>query len=344
MQLKENDIIQSARLYIYMSGNMGGKLRWIKTARIFEKMGLTWKAKRIYLDDEEIKSLEGKPISEWPEPSYKVGSEKLVWCVPLECDFQHIVDAGFTAIQTYGPYWQPNHGRDFLDKAHNHGLKVLYSAKSHVHDLLRQGKNWDKDTCKWMVDEFDSHPALWAWIYFDEPDAGDDSPKHLVPMELQREIHNAFRSWTDKPLTTVVRGGTRGWHLVDFSLFDFIMADSYVIDGNPCIWDWEPCITWRDALHIVGQQEREYLDTHMPDMPFMFVFQSSDAVAIAAGNYGTRIPECKIQEQFDILNQYQLFSAGVAMYPWSGGDFDPMKEKSLRLEIKKLFEKINKEV
>lgn len=272
------------------------------------------------------------------EPVYEVGVERLVWCVPLEADFQDIVDAGFTSIHTYGPYWRPNHGRDFLDKAQAHGLKVLFSVKSHVQDKLIAGQPWDRDTCKWMIDEFDSHPALWAWIYFDEIDAGIDSPSHLVPMALQREIHDAFRGWTDKPLTTILRGGTKGWHLVDLPLFDFIMADTYPIDGNDYIW--EPGLTWQDALNVVGQQERAYLDANLPDMPIMFVFQSSDSVAEMAGNYGTRIPEGKIEEQFNILNGYKIFSFGIGMYPWSGGSFSPETAPELREEIKELFDKI----
>jgi len=335
-------IIQDARLFLRLEGEK--KIRHIKDYETFLKIRDELEdKKRVYLHP---LPQEGRVIAEWPEKesNYTIGPERLIWCVPLECNFQHIVDAGFTAIQTYGPYWMKNsqghidHGREFLDKAQAHGLKVLFSAKTHVHDMTRAGKSWDRDTCKWMVDEFDSHSALWAWIYMDEADAGSVDPKHGISLATQRAVHDAFRSWTDKPLTTVVRGGTSGWHLVDLSLFDFIMADTYAIDGNP--WIWEPGLTWQGALRIVGQQETDYLATHLPNMPIMFVFQSSDFVADQIGNVGTRIPDGKIQEQFDILNQYRIFSAGVGMYPWDGGPFDPEGESVLRTEIKQLFNKI----
>jgi len=333
-------IIQSGKLYLQKEGE--DKIRHIKNWEVYEKICKELGISTNYDERTFVEELPliGRPITEWPEEEeeYKVGPERLVWCVPLECDFQDIVDAGFTAIHTYGQYWTPNHGRDFLDKAQAHGLKVLFSTKTHVHDLLRNGQSWDKSTCKWMVGEFDSHPALWAWIYFDEADAGDDNPSHLVSMNVQKEIHDCFREWTDKPLTTVVRGGTRGWNLVDLDLFDFIMADTYAIDGNE--WIWEPNLTWKGALDMVGEQERKYLNANLPDKPMMFIFQSSDAAAIAIGNDNTRIPEGKIQAQFDILNKYGLFSFGVGMYPWSGGDFDPMGKEELRLEIKEFFEKI----
>lgn len=335
-------IIQSAKLYLQKEGEEKARhvKHWPDYEAICDELDISTNYReRTFLDDDEFPPL-GKPITEWPEKesNYKVGKERLIWCVPLECNFQHIVDVGFTAIHTYGPYWGPNRGRDFLNKAEAHGLKVLYSAKSHVHDLIRAGESWDRNGCKRIVDEFDSHPALWAWIYMDEADAGFDDPKHGISMEVQGEIHDAFRSWTNKPLTTVVRGGTIGWHLVGLSLFDFIMADTYAIDGNP--WIWEPGLTWQGALHLVGGQEREYLDINLPNTPIMFVFQSSDAAAKGAGNINTRIPEDKIEEQFEILNKYRLFSAGVGMYPWSGGDFDPMGEEGLRNEIKSLFDKI----
>ena len=155
-------------------------------------------------------------------------------------------------------------------------------------------------------------------------------------METQQEIYDFIRARTEKPITSVLRGGTKGWHLVNLDLCDFIMADAYVYDGTGQMWGQEPLA----YLEAIAKQERKYLDENCPDKPMMFVFQTCSSPATDAGNYGTKLPLGHIEEMFNILAEYNLFSFGIGGYGWSGGDFDPMRNDKLYQEIKNLFDKI----
>ena len=75
-------------------------------------------------------------------------------------------------------------------------------------------------------------------------------------------------------------------------------------------------------------------------IPSIFVFQVSDGVAESAGNHDTKLCLGHIEEQFDVLKTYNVFSGGLALWAFSDGTFDPMRSGELRSEIKELFEKI----
>jgi len=126
-ELKENDIVQSARLYIFMKG----KLRWITTGKIFEKMiadpeipiSWDWK-KRKFLDDEEIKAKRGKDITKWPEEENNGDNGdghqtdrvyKMLYVCPWYskqsgfAGLDEIKEVGFNTYHTYSPFqWEQN--------------------------------------------------------------------------------------------------------------------------------------------------------------------------------------------------------------------------------------------
>lgn len=136
MELKENDIVQSARLYIFMKG----KLRWITTGKIFEKMiadpeipiSWDWK-KRKFLGDEEIKAKRGKDITKWPEEGNNGDNGdghqtdrvyKMLYVCPWYSKqsgfggLDEIKEVGFDTLHTYSPfqweqrgYWDTPEGR-----------------------------------------------------------------------------------------------------------------------------------------------------------------------------------------------------------------------------------------
>lgn len=338
MEIKDKTIYQSNRLYV----KMNGKYRWVLTPEVFEKMKLDWDwKKRKFLGEQEIHKNEGSVITEWPEknPNYKVGKERLFFCVPPEADFQRIKNVGATLIQSYGMVWQHNQGAGFLNKAEEHGLKVLYSIKALIHDKLEAGQGWERAECQRLVAEFNGHPALWGWYLLDEPDGGLDDPNHAVSLELQKEIVNAFRSWTDKPLTISVLAAAKGYHLVDFSLYDLIIPDAYVFDGSGKCWDKEPL----EYLDFATKQISDYFDEHNITTPMMFMFQCDDSVPAGNGYPNTKIPLGEIENQFNTIKPYNLFNSGVAMYAWDGVDFCPNRNDEIYNEIKDLFDKIKED-
>ena len=152
-------------------------------------------------------------------------------------------------------------------------------------------------------------------------------------MELQKEIHNTFRNWTNKPLLICLRGGTKGWHLIDFSLWEIISC-CYAFDGTGKCWGMNPIA----YLDMVGKQEYDFMQEHEVDF-WGFMFQCDSHPATDIGKYGTKVPLGEIENQFNILNKHSLFPKGIANYAWSGGDFDPHRHEIYN-EIKDLFDKI----
>lgn len=282
-------------------------------------------------------------------PPYKVGPKRLFFCVPAEADslqirtfaatadFARIKAVGATIIHSYGMVWLPDQGQEFLVRAHRNDLRVLYCIKGLIHDYIRAGKPWDKWGCETIVEKFDDHPALWGWYVLDEPDAGIDHPEAEVSMELQKEIHDTFRLWTNKLLVIALRGGTKGWHLIDFSLWK-IISDSYVFDGTGECRGMKPL----DYLDMVGQQEWNFMQEHEVDF-LMFIYQCDSSPATGAGNYETKVPLGQIKNQFQVMNKYELFPEGIAVYAWDGGDFCPNWDGEIYNEIKIFFSELEDE-
>jgi len=107
---------------------MKGKLRWITTGEIFEKMiadpeipiSWDWK-KRKFLGDEEIKAKEGKPITGWPEEEDNGNGHqtdrvyKMLYVCPWYSSYtgfgglDEIKEVGFNTYHTYSPFqWEQN--------------------------------------------------------------------------------------------------------------------------------------------------------------------------------------------------------------------------------------------
>jgi len=235
---------------------------------------------------------------------------------------------GATVIHTYE--WLTDQEAPFLDKADKYGLKVLYCIKNHIHDPIRHGKPWKPEECEKRIKRFNSHPALWGWYLFDEPDDG------TISKETQKEVISFFRDRTDKPLVTTLRGGTEGWDNVPIASLDLIIPDAYVFDGTGMCWDKKPL----EYLKWVGELERDYLDKHKLNIPMMFMFQCDSHPATSLGLYDTKVPLGEIESQFNVLQEYDLFNAGVAMYAWDGGDFCPNRDEKIYQEIKNLLNKI----
>ena len=339
MKELEGKIIQIADLFVYENGVLRHiKLPWEKFEQFCIDKNLKHDfAKRAFLTREEMRKYkEGRAYTDWPEKEPEVGPERLFFCVPQTANFKRIADCGGTIVQAYGLLWPPNDPQVYLDKAEENGLKVLFSLKPHIHDLLRQGQPWDRAECRNTVLRYKDHPALYLWYPFDELDAGVDDPRAGVSKELQNEIISCLKEWSGKGVATSLRGGVKGWHLLDFELYDLVIPDAYVFNGTGMIWDKKPL----DYLRFVADQERAYIDEHGIETPMMFMFQCDSHPAVAKGLYGTKVPLGEIENQFNVLNEYKLFPEGVPMYAWDGGDFCPNRDNEIYEEIRDLFKKI----
>jgi len=175
MELKEGDIVQSARLFIFMDG----KLRWITSGEIFQKMGLDWNKKRIYLDDNEIEKLRGKDIRKWPqEENPEQRNISILWMGDEK--------------------WTEEYGGTHIISFHEPARPSWYTG--HKVKLISYLKmdSFDDDTLKARVEEQKDHLNNGGWwtIRGHEPDAQPtwpdkwqaDQKRRIEEYQMIREI------------------------------------------------------------------------------------------------------------------------------------------------------------
>ena len=140
-------------------------------------------------------------------------------------DFPKLADAGFNLVHTYGWEGISGHdwGREWLDAAHEHGLKALIG-------LYRpRVKSMQFERCIKRIEQYRDHPALLAWHTMDEPGwekEGDRGEEYMPAAYKFVKEHD-----TRHPVTAVV------CHFADTKYFvdavDIMQADYYPVPPIP---------------------------------------------------------------------------------------------------------------
>lgn len=309
---------------------------------------------------------DGRDSSGWSEErfikcQYKVGPHRIMLNVGSDDDFGKVREIGVNTIHDWSIYWyrlapelrdkivrgpkpkiplymMPDNGRDYLDKADQVGLKVMYSLEPIIRDRIIEGLPWDRDEVDRVARMCDEHPAVSIIEVMDEPDMAHFDPKRLIPKEVQREICDFIRQRTNKPLMVIVSGGVSlGWDLVDFSLWDIIGIDHYCWDGTGQIWGEDPLVYF-DRCCKLGA---DYLKEKYPDQldKLIYIFQCCMVPAEGIDPYKP-LPEGIMQQQFDAAQKYNLFTMGPALWGWNGGFYGPATSPKMYQEVKVMFDKI----
>lgn len=146
---------------------------------------------------------------------------------------ERIARDGFNTILCYG-YGVAKEPKAYLDRAHRHGLKVVYSVKD-FYDGTRwfpksQGKPGIKLT-RHYVSQFRDHPALLAWYTNDEL-----GPKHMPALQAAYDL--ACELDPNHP-TFQVLCRPREFHLY-YGVTDILGCDPYPIPRHPVtmVGDW----------------------------------------------------------------------------------------------------------
>jgi len=304
-----------------------------------------------------IASDEHRKNSGWSEKTCievvesQIGPERVMFCIGPDDDFAKIAELGITVIQSYElPYLglskfdrieksefnlfsSIRNAINYLDRAKDANLKVYYSIASMVHNEILATGSWNRNDVAEIIERCKNHPALYCWQPIEEANLWNRD----ISFEQQKDIYNFFKARDpNHPVTQTLAGGTKDWDKIDFEAMDFLIADTYVYNGTGQMWGLEPL----DYLRIVAREERLYLDENDVEMAVIFVFQCCDEPAVSAGNYDTRVPLDHIQEQFEILQEYGLFTGGVGFWAWNGGYFGPCTSSEMYQELKNLLEKI----
>ncbi len=139
-------------------------------------------------------------------------------------DFPMLASAGINLVHSYG--WEsskaPEWGKQWMDAAHQHGLKTLVGLNRSEIENLNYG------TSARRVELYRNHPALLAWQVMDEPftrkgDRGDIYMPAIYQTIKQRD--------TRHPITAVL------CHFVDYEkvkhCLDIAQADYYPVPPIP---------------------------------------------------------------------------------------------------------------
>lgn len=331
-------IIQDAKLYLQKEGDE--RIRHIKTWKVFEAickdLGISTDYKaRTFLG---VLPPIGRPIKEWPEEEAKVGSMVLMYNVPELADKKRVAAMGVTHILDYGTEWMHGQGQDFLDSClDEHGepfIHVIYSLKSSIHDKIRAGKPWNRDSVAGLIERFNGHPAVSGWYILDE----HDSRNPEISYAIQKEIVKFIRDRSDKPITWALRGGTVGWPYCDLSLIDFLITNTYPYNGSGKLWEFDEPL---DGLDLVGKQQQEYLKD-FPDLKTMFLIQCCDEPAVEhkPSYKNTQLPLGKVRDIWERVKPYGINTQGVGFWGYNHGYFGPESSKEMYEEVKLLIDEL----
>lgn len=289
-----------------------------------------------------------------------IGLERVMFCVGPDDNFIKIAALGVTVIQSYElPYLglrkfdrieklgfdlssSIQSSISFLDKARDANLKVYYSIPGMVHNQILATGSWNRNDVAEIIESCKDHPALFCWQPIEEANLTGRHISHRV----QKEIYDFIKARDpNHPITQTLSGfvkdkdgGGKDWDYVNFNALDFITPNLYVYDGTGDCWGMKPLV----ALELGARQEREYLDARGITKLVLFVFQCCDEPAV---NHdppieNSEVPLGHIEDQFDVLKPYGLFTKGFALWAWNGGYFGPHSSGEMWREIKNLFDKI----
>lgn len=120
---------------------------------------------------------------------------------------------GFNAVR--GPA-----RKEYLDAASRLGIRVLATPNTTA------GDKFQSERARAAVEQFDSHPALWAWYVVDEPDL------NLVSPERVRQANRFLKqSGATKPTALVLYQGSAALDYANIT--DILMVDRYPIPWLP---------------------------------------------------------------------------------------------------------------
>lgn len=101
-------------------------------------------------------------------------------------DFELVAELGFNVVNSYNLKSLTMDGlQKYMDKAHKNGLKVLFSIGG---NRVTNASEKNSRLVNEMVTTFKSHPALYGWYLFDEP-----NPKKGVTPERLKEVYQKIK-------------------------------------------------------------------------------------------------------------------------------------------------------
>ena len=234
-------------------------------------------------------------------------------------DFDLAREAQFNAVLDYSLLSRSEEEiENYLNLCNQFGFKVFVPLPYYD----RETKILDKDEIRRQVERWKSHSAIYSWYILDEP------VLHEVPRVLQEEFYDFVKSLDSRPISVAVNGSnsTGKWKTY-FSekTFDILFLVVY------------------PYLRETAQYARFYMDLYIsrflphkegdyPVIPIIQAFYDSDEGEIVN-------PEGHLQEMYQVFENYELVSYGLAFYAWWPGEnrVGIREDLSIYSEVKELI-------
>ena len=234
-------------------------------------------------------------------------------------DFDLAREAQFNAVLDYSLMLRSEeHIENYLDLCNQFGFKVFVPLPYYDNET----KILDKDEIRRQVERWKSHPAIYSWYILDEP------VLHEVPGALQKEFYDFVKSMDSRPISMAVNGtNSAGKWKTYFNeeAFDILFLVVY-----PYVKGTAQYAEFYMNLYIsrfLSFKEEDY-----PIIPVIQAFYDSDESEIFN-------PKGHLQEMYQIFENHELVSYGLAFYAWRpGGNLIGIREDiSIYNEVKELI-------
>jgi hypothetical protein len=214
-------------------------------------------------------------------------------------DFDLAGEAHLNAVLDYALLWQSDEViQDCLDLCYQYGFKVFV----HLPYYDKETDFLNRPEVERQVQKWKSHPAIYSWYILDEPVSKG------VPKASQEKFYNLVKSLDTKPVSITVAGSNthekwrsyfteKAFDLLFFSIYPYVKGGTEYVNlyMNLCITRFLP--------HKRGDYSV---------IPVIQAFYDSDESEYLN-------PTGHLQEMYEVFEDYQLVSHGLAFYAWRPG-------------------------
>ncbi len=214
-------------------------------------------------------------------------------------DFDRAQEAHFNAVLDYNLMWQSDEViEEYLDLCYQYGFRVFVPLPYYD----KEADSLNRAEIEKQVNKWKSHPAIYSWYILDEP------ASNKVPKASQKAFYNVVKSLDTKPVSIAVSGSNteqewesyfteKAFDLLFFAMYPYVKGGAEYVDLYMSL-----CIN-----RFLSHKKEDY-----PVIPIIQAFYDSD-------ESGYLNPTYHLQKMYEVFEEYQLVSNGLAFYAWRPG-------------------------
>ncbi len=214
-------------------------------------------------------------------------------------DFDLAGEAHFNAVLDYALLWQSDEViGDCLDLCYQYGFKVFVALPYYD----KETDFLDRAEIERQIQKWKSHPAIYSWYILDEP------VSNRIPKVSQEEFYDLVKSLDTRPVSIAVTGSNtdekwqsyfteKAFDLLFFAVYPYVKGGVEYVNLYMNL-----CIT-----RFLSHKKGDY-----PVIPVIQAFYDSDESDFLN-------PTGHLQEMYEVFEDYQLVSNGLAFYAWRLG-------------------------